>query len=96
MKTTLATGCGLQLAILALGWVISFPATRYVMDYWGSQINQCSFATPLVPGAIVNTVTFGTGLPVLVAGGTFAWETITQDDVMPGPRAQRKGLSVCD
>jgi len=96
MKTTIATGCGLQLVIIALGWFISFPATRYVMDYWGSQINQCPFTTPLVPTAIVNTVAFGTGAPILAAGGTFAWETINQNDVIPGPRAQRKGLPVCE
>lgn len=96
MKTTLGVGCGLQIMILVLAWIISFPATRYVMDYWGSQKNQCSFTTPIAPTAIVNTLAFGTGAPVLAAGATFAWETINQNDVIPGPRAARKNLPVCD
>ena len=92
----LTLGCGVQIIALTLGWLVSYPATTYTMNYWGSQVNGCPFTVDFVPAAIVNTVAFGTGAPILAAGGTFAWDTINQNDVIPGPRAQRKNLPLCD
>ena len=77
MKTTLGVGCGLQITILALLWLVSFPATQYSLNYWGSKHNQCVFKTPLAATALINSIAFGTGLPIIVAGGTFAWDTIS-------------------
>jgi hypothetical protein len=92
----LATGCGLQILFLGVVWGISYPATAYTLDYWGSQINSCPYTTPWYVNAGVNTLAFSTGAPILAAGGTLAIEAINQNDVIPGPRASRRNLPTCD
>jgi len=90
------TFIGFQVAVLIFGWVISYPATTYTMNYWGSQVNSCPFTVGVAPAVIVNTLSFGTGAPILAAGLTFARDSINQNDIPPGPRAVRKNIPTCE
>ena len=92
----LGLGCGFQIAVLAGLLVINQLAVSYVMNYGISQVKECPFTTPAYVTIPVNLVTVWTmPMPIVAAVGTWAFDVLAEDDVLPGPRAKKLGLPTC-
>jgi hypothetical protein len=87
-------GCLLPVAVVAVGFIPSYLMAGYTLDYWGSQYRGCPTSFGPIPKLGLTIVTPGIIVPGALV--TLIADQVKPDDVMPGPRAEKLGLPLCD
>jgi hypothetical protein len=96
MKTgnLFAVGCALQSGVLITGFVVSYLLAGYSLNYWGSQYKGCPTTFGVLPKVGLTIITPGMIVPAALV--TAILDGVKDDDVLPGPRAKKMGLELCN
>lgn len=93
-------GCALVAIVASLGLIVggiavSYFATSYSLNYWGSQYRGCPMEFGVVPKVALTVITPGYIFPVALVTYIFD-EANGGNDVPTAPRARQLGIPVCD